>query len=336
MLKELSELIGVSGAESAVRDFIINTIKSDVDEVIEDSYGNLIARKGKETMPKIMLAAHMDEIGFMITGVDKNGLLKFSTIGIMPQVLFAKRVVIGKNKICGVISHKPVHLADDEEIEKIPKVKDLFIDIGAASKEDACKVIEIGDYGTFDTRFCENGDIIYGKAFDNRIGCYILIQLIRNTNLPIYCAFTVQEEAGLRGAQIAAYRVAPQIALAIDTTASGEWPVEKDLPRYPEIGQGPAITVADRSVICDRRLVSLLKDTAEENSIGYQYKKPMIGGTDAGKIHISREGVRTAVICTPARYIHSPLSIASKRDIQSGIKLLHLAIQKILGEKSWN
>lgn len=337
MLKELSELIGVSGDEDEVREFIKKQIRDAVSEVIEDPYGNLIVRKGKETTPKIMLSAHMDEIGFIITGIEKNGNLRFKAIGILPQILLAKRVLIGKKHICGIVGHKPIHLTKDEEIKKMPDFKGLFIDIGASSRDEAHKVVEVGDYGTFDTDFSEDGDVIFGKAFDNRIGCHMLIRLIKNTDLPIYYAFTVQEEVGARGAKIAAYRIAPQVAFAVDTTSSGEWPIEEDLPQYPAIGKGTAITIADRSLICDKRIVSILKETAEKHNIPYQIKRPMVGGTDGGPIHLTRAGIRTAVVSTPARYIHSPLSIASKKDIEAGIKLLQLSIEKIIkmGE-SWN
>jgi endoglucanase len=225
----------------------------------------------------------------------------------------------------------------DKDTKKIPEIKDLFIDIGTTTKKAANEVIEIGDCGTFDTEFNEREDIIYGKAFDNRIGCYILIQLIKNTDLPIYYAFTVQEEAGLRGARIAAYRVSPQIAIAVDTTASAEWPIEKDLSQSPQIGKGPVITIADRSIICDTKLVSLLVETAKKNGISHQFKKPMVGGTDAGPIHLTKEGIRTAVMSIAARYIHSPLSIASRKDIEAGIELLQLSVQGVLRKKElWN
>lgn len=334
MLKALSELYGVSGGEGAVREFIKDLVQHDVSQSFEDPYGNLIIRKGREARPRILLAAHMDEVGFIITGIDKNGLLRFKTIGIIPHVLLAKRVVVGKKEIPGVIGHKPVHQAKEDEMKKVPDTKSLFIDIGAPSKEEAEKLVEVGELGTFATKFSEVGDSIYGKAFDNRIGCYMLVELIRNTDLPIYGAFTVQEEAGLRGAKIVGYRVSPHIALAIDTTASGEWPAEKDIPLYPEIGKGTVISIADRSLICDRGLVSLLEETAQKNNIPYQFKRPMIGGTDAGAIHTSRQGVRAAVIQTPARYIHSPISIASKKDINAGIQLLADSIQRILKEKT--
>ena len=329
MLKELCEMPGVSGDEGRVRQYIRKRIEPRVDEIIEDPYGNLIARKGRTSGLRILLAAHMDEVGLMITGIEKSGLLRFHAIGIMPHVLLAKRVIIGEKKVCGVIGHKPVHLTKDEEMKKIPDAKGLFIDVGVTSSESAGKLVAVGDYATFDTDFRENGDFISGKAFDNRIGCHILMRLIQS-DLPVYYAFTVQEEVGLRGAGIAAYRVKPDMAFAIDTTSSGEWPEEKDVPQYPVIGKGPAITVADRRVICDSKIVQTLRKTAEAERIPYQIKKPMVGGTDAGTMHLVREGVRCGVVAVPARYIHSPMAIASKKDIAAAVKLIDRSIRRIM------
>ncbi len=322
-------MAGVSGDEARVRDYIRQKIGKKATEVIEVPYGNLIVTKGRSRRPRVMLAAHMDEVGLMITGIEKSGLLRFHAIGIMSHVLIAKRVFIGKNRVCGVIGHKPIHLTKDEEMKKSMKTKSLFIDIGVDSKEAASKLVTVGDYAVFDTEFRENGDLISGKAFDNRVGCHILLQLIES-DLPVYYAFTVQEEVGLRGAGIAAYRMKPDIALAIDTTSSGEWPEEKDVPQYPVVGMGPAITVADRRVICDPKIVALLRKTAEENGIPYQVKRPMVGGTDAGTMHLVREGVRTGVIAVPARYIHSPLAVASKKDIAAAIKLVDRGIRELM------
>ena len=329
MLKELCEMPGVSGDEGRVRQYIRKKIEHKVDDIVEDPYGNLIVRKGSSKGPRILLAAHMDEVGLMITGIEKSGLLRFHSIGIMPHVLLAKRVLIGDNKVCGVIGHKPVHLTKDEEMKKTPNTKGLFIDIGAACKEAASKLVTVGDYATFDTEFRENGDLIKGKAFDNRIGCHVLMRLIES-DLPLYYAFTVQEEVGLRGAGIAAYRVKPDIAFAVDTTSSGEWPGEKDVPKYPVIGKGPTVTVADRRVICDPEIVQTLRKTAEAERIPYQIKRPMVGGTDAGTMHLVREGVRCGVVAVPARYIHSPLAVASKRDIAAAVKLVDRSIRKIM------
>ncbi|MGD8978709.1 MAG: M42 family metallopeptidase [candidate division WOR-3 bacterium] len=329
MLKELCEMPGVSGDEDRVRQHIRRSIESKVDEIVEDPYGNLIARKGSTRGSRILLAAHMDEVGLMITGIEKSGLLRFYAIGIMPHVLLAKRVLIGEKRVCGVIGHKPVHLTKDEEMKKIPDAKGLFIDIGAASSEAAAKLVTVGDYATFDTDFRENGDLIGGKAFDNRIGCHILMRLIE-FDLPLYYAFTVQEEVGLRGAGIVAYRVKPDIAFAIDTTSSGEWPEERDVPQYPIIGKGPTITVADRRVICDPKILQTLRTTAEAERIPYQIKRPMVGGTDAGTMHLVREGVRCGVVAVPARYIHSPMAIASKKDIAAAVKLIDRSIRRMM------
>jgi putative aminopeptidase FrvX len=321
---------GVSGDEVIVRDYLKKKVANHVAEMVEDPYGNLIVRVGKQRKPKIMLAAHMDEVGLVITGIEKSGLLRFRAIGIMTNVLQAKKVLIGKNRICGVIGHKPIHLAEKEEMKKMPKMKDLFIDIGANSKEQVARFVQVGDCATFDTTFRENGEYITGKAFDNRIGCYLLLRLIFDTDLPLYYAFTVQEEVGLRGAKIAAYRVKPDIALAIDTTSSGEWPTDKDSPQYPILGKGPAITVADLSVICDQKLVRILQDTAKREKIACQIKRPMVGGTDAGTMHLVGTGIRAAVLAVPARYIHSPMAIASKKDISAATELLDYSIQRIL------
>jgi len=334
MLKALSELVGVSGGEYRVREYIKEALLSDCDEMIEDAYGNLIVKRGHADKPRILLAAHMDEIGFIVTSVEKTGFLRFRPIGLSPHVLLAKRVVIGKYDIPGVIVSKPIHLMKKDEDKKQVTTEDFYIDIGIQKKEEAKDLVEVGDLGTFSTEYKNKNGILYGKAFDDRIGCYILIQILKNTDFPLYCAFTTQEEAGLRGARIVGHRVSPDIALAIDTTASGEWPIKKDVAAYPEIGKGPVISIADRSIICDRELVSLIQNTAEENNIAYQDKKPMIGGTDAGPIHLTKAGVRTAVLQTAARYIHSPLSIVAHDDIDAGIRLLSHSLDRIFKRES--
>lgn len=337
MLRELSELVGVSGNEHRVCQYIKQVLSGVCDEMVEDAYGNLIVRRGNADSPRILLAAHMDEIGFIITSIEKTGFLRFRAIGISPQVLLAKRVVMGDKNVPGVIVAKPVHLLKKDEHTKPVSSDDLYIDIGIKKKEEAQELVEIGDLGTFATQYREKDGVVYGKAFDDRIGCYMLIQIIKTTDFPVYCAFTTQEEAGLRGARIVGHRVSPDIAIAIDTTASGEWPIEKDIAAYPEIGKGPVISIADRSIICDKELVALIQETAQENNIVYQNKKPMIGGTDAGPIHIAKSGVKTAVLQTAARYIHSPLSIVAQTDIDDGIRLLSLSLEKILKKESlWN
>jgi endoglucanase len=336
MLQELSELPGVSGDESRVRAFVQGKLPRSGAEILTDVYGNLIVNAAANRKPRVMVAAHMDEVGLMVSGITKEGLLKFKAIGMGPNVLMAKRVLVGNEKIVGVIGHAPIHLTKREDREKIPEIDSLFIDIGASSKERAAEMVRVGDYAVFDTRYKENGDTIQGKAFDDRVGCYVLLQLLLETDLPVCYAFTVQEEVGLRGAQIAAHRVKPDVAIAVDTTSSGEWPEDRDLPQYPVMGAGPVITIVDRSVICDQRVVSLFRQTAEERGIPYQLKRPMIGGTDAGPMHLSGAGVRAGVISVAARYIHSPLSFASKEDIGRTVQLIRQGLERIMKEgKQW-
>ncbi|MEO0184231.1 MAG: M42 family metallopeptidase [candidate division WOR-3 bacterium] len=336
MLKQLCEIEGVSGDEDRIRSFIKENIYNHVDEITEDAYGNLIVRKGKPKKTKIMLAAHMDEVGMMITGIERSGLLKFKTIGLRAHTILAKRIIIGEKRIPGVIGHKPIHLSQSAERNIVPEVKELFIDIGASSKEEVEKLIQIGDLATFDTKFRKEGNLIFGKAFDNRVGCYILMEIIKNTDLSAFYAFTVQEELGLRGARIVAFRINPDIAIAVDTTGSNEFPEKKDVPAYPVLGKGPVLTIADATVFCNRNLLRIFERTAQKNNIKYQYKQPMIGGTDAGVIHLTREGIPSAVLSAPARYIHSPLSIASVNDIKNSIKLLSLTVEQILKGAKWN
>ncbi len=336
MLKELCEIPGVSGDEDKVRSFIKEKIYHYVDELTEDAYGNLIVRKGKPKKKKILLAAHMDEVGMMINGIEKNGLLKFKTIGLGSQTILAKRVIVGEKRIPGVIGHKPIHLTQPAERNRVIEIKELFIDIGANSREQVEQLVQVGEFATFATEFQKNGDIITGKAFDNRIGCYILIQLIKNTDLNAYYAFTVQEEVGLRGARIVGYKINPDVAIAVDTTGANEFPEKKDLPDYPVLGKGPVLTIADATIICNRKLLKIFEQTADKYNIRYQYKQPMIGGTDAGVIHLTRTGIPSAVLSTPARYIHSPLSVASMKDISDCIKLLSLSIEQILKGVKWN
>ncbi len=337
MLKALSECNGVSGNEQDISSLIRDQITCKDCKISEDDYGNLIVQKGDDIRPRLLLAAHMDEVGFAISAIEKSGLLRFQTIGLSPGILSAKRVYVGAAKINGVIGCKPIHLIKEDERKKSFSVDNLFIDIGVSSQEEAQKLVEVGDYATFATEFREENGMYYGKAFDNRVGCYILIKMINTIDIPAYYAFTTQEEVGLKGAMIIAHRIEPDIAIAVDTTASGEWPVHKDSPTYPMIGKGPVISVADRSIICDRRLFELIEESAKTENIPFQLKRPMIGGTDAGSIHLAHSGVKSAVVQIPARYIHSPMSIIVKEDIDNAFNLILKTITGIRQEASkWN
>ncbi|HUT14756.1 MAG TPA: M42 family metallopeptidase [Anaerolineae bacterium] len=336
LLRELSEAFGVSGREDKVRELILRAIEDTADEYHVDALGNLIAlKKGtRKAGPKVMLTAHMDEVGLMIMHIEKGGSLRFRPVGgIDPRVLLAKRVLIGDDRVPGVIAVKPIHLLEPKARQQVVRIQDMSIDIGASSNEAAERLVTIGDYAAFDTSFRELGGplrAVKGKAFDDRAGCAVLIELLHNEYpFDLYAAFTTQEEVGLRGARVAAYSIAPDIAFALEGTVCDDTPKKRDVSPTTRVGAGPAITVMDRSVIADRRLVKLLTDTAEENGIPYQFKQPGKGGTDAGAIHLSREGVPSAVVAVPSRYIHSAVSLLSLNDLDNTVRLMKLALARV-------
>jgi endoglucanase len=338
-LKELSQAVGVSGHEDEVRQIIIDAITQQADEHRVDSIGNVIAlKKGDGSSDqKVMVAAHMDEVGFMISQIEENGLLRFFKVGgLDDRILPAKVVWIGDRKVPGVIGIKPVHLTEQNERKKPVEYKQLVMDVGATSKAEAEKLVRRGDYATFATDFVEldpdgaSWRTVRGKAFDDRAGCAVLIELLA-TRYPfdLYAVFTVQEELGLRGARVSAFAVEPDFAFTLECTGANEIPTKKDVSPSTRLGHGPAITVMDRSFIADRRLVQLLIDTAEELDIPYQIKQPGIGGTDSGAIHRSRGGVPSATVSVPGRYIHSPAAILSLDDFDHTVQLVREALIKL-------
>jgi putative aminopeptidase FrvX len=345
LLKELSEAFGVSGHEDAVRQLILDAIKDLVDEYRVDALGNLIASKkgrgrarrktsNQRGRHRVMVAAHMDEVGLMIMHVEKEGSLRFRPVGgIDPRVLLAKKVLIGDDKVPGVVGVKPIHLLEPKAREQVVQVKDMSIDIGASSKEEAEKLVKIGDYAAFGVSFSELGGelrTVKGKAFDDRAGCAVLIELLRESYpFDFYAVFTVQEEVGLRGARVAAHAIAPDIAFALEGTICDDMPKKRDISPTTTLGAGPAITIMDRSVIADRRLVELLVDTAEKKGIPYQFKQPGLGGTDAGAIHLSREGVPAAVVAVPSRNIHSPVCLLSLNDLDNTLRLMRETLARV-------
>ena len=330
LLKELSNANGTSGFEDEVRDLI----KSRLSTYRTDAMGNLITSEEGKGL-KVMLAAHMDEVGLIVSGIDNDGYLLFKKVGgIDDRVLMAKRVVIGENRIEGVIGAKPVHLLKEEEKKKTVEYDKLYIDIGAESKKDAEETVRIGDPVYFATKFKENGDCFIGKALDDRVGCSILLDMLKKDfSFSLYGAFTVQEEVGLRGAQVVAYDIDPDICIVLEGTFASDTPDIKEELQIPKFGEGPAITVADRSVICDPKLVNFFRDTAEKNDIPYQIKRPFTGGTDAGAIHLTKEGVPSGVIALPSRYIHSPVSMGNKEDYKNMKELVYKILERIESEK---
>lgn len=337
LIESLTNAPGVSGNERAVRALIRAGIERHVDSIRVDALGNLIAFKkprGNKKSPTVLLAAHMDEVGLMVTFIDKLGYLRFGKIGgIDNRVLLAKRVLVGRNSVPGVIGVRPIHMiARKGEHKKVSTPEELVIDIGATTQEEAQKYVSMGDYVVFDTRYEDWGALIKAKAFDDRIGCYLMMELLKERyDFPLYAVFTTQEEVGLRGARVAAYRALPDIAFILEGTGAADMPQpkESDTSRVPALGKGPVITIMDRSVICDKALVKLLSSTAAVNKIPRQIKQPGIGGTDAGRIHLTKEGVRTVVLAIPARYIHSPVCLMNKQDIANGLKLMQATLKKI-------
>lgn len=334
ILKQLSESIGVSGAEGEVRSRVLDLIKPHVDDIQTDTIGNVIAvKKGTGSVDlTVMLDAHMDEVGLMVTGHNSEGMLRVAAVGgIDDRILPGKRVLVGPKKLPGVIGAKPVHLLGEDEREKVVKIDALRVDIGAASKSAAEGKAPLGARIAFDTRYADLGTVVRGKAFDDRAGCAVLVHVLQGERLPfdLVATFTVQEEVGVRGAKVAAYTVNPDLAIVLEGTIADDLPKEDDASPTTELGKGPALSLMDRGTIYDARLNRWIIDAAEALKIPYQFKQPGIGGTDGGAIHLSQEGVPTAAVSVPCRYIHSPAAILNKRDYQNTIKLVRGALERL-------
>jgi len=334
ILEALSNAFGPSGCENEVRRVVLDAIAGKVDEYQVDHLGNVIALQKGTANPgfKVMVAAHMDEVGLMITHADESGLLHFTKVGgIDDRVLPAKVVRIGEKRIPGVIIMKPVHLTSRSEREKVVAYDQMAIDIGVSAKAEAERLVHKGDYAAFDIQFEELGELVKGKAFDDRAGCAVLVALIENGPYPFdfYPVFTTMEEVGLRGARVAGYSVMPDAAFALEGTICDDGPKEEDVSPTTAVGKGPAISVMDRSVVADRRLVRLLVETAEAEGIAYQFKQPLKGGTDAGAIHLAKTGVPSLPVAVPSRYIHSPVCMLSKRDFEDTVKLMTSAFRRL-------
>ena len=326
LLKRLTEAHGVSGDEGEIREILKQEVINLADEVSIDRMGNLVAyKKGTKSGKKIMLCAHMDEVGFIIHTITDNGTLKFSTVGsIDPRVLISKKVRIGKKKHLGILGLKAIHLQEPDERKTVVKTKQLYIDIGAKSKDEALKLVNLGDYAAFDTDYLPFGqNRIKAKALDDRLGCSILLDALKNRYpFDLYACFTVQEEVGIRGAGAAAFSIKPSMALIVEGTTCSDVPGVDEHMRSTRLGKGPAITVMDATSYSNKDMVSNLIETAIKENIPYQMKESVTGGNDAGAIHISGEGIKTAVVSVPCRYIHSPASVADMNDYYSTSRLV--------------
>ncbi|MBN2362856.1 M42 family metallopeptidase [candidate division WOR-3 bacterium] len=333
-LEKLSNLCGVAGYEHNVRKFIKENVSKYVTSVETDSLGNLICyKKGTEKSSKILLAAHMDEVGFIVESVSKEGFIHFTPSGgIDPRVLPAKRVLIGDKAVPGIICWPPPHL-NKKPASSVPEVSGLIVDIGAENDKSALKKIAVGDFITFDTKFGHlTKDRVKGKAFDDRIGCSLLMEILKKHEgypFDIFGVFTVQEEVGLRGAGVIGERIDPKAAIVLEGTGAADFPPddeELDLPSYPSLGKGAVVTLTDRSISVGKKMIDIIEKTAKENRIKYQFKQPQIGGTDAGRIHVSRKGIPCAIFSVPSRYIHSPVSIASLSDYRETLNMAYACL----------
>lgn len=331
LVKELCNICAPSGFEDEVRTFLRE--RATADEIYTDTIGNLICHK-KGNGRKIMVSAHMDEVGFIITEITDDGFLKFDELGsIETAVMYGKKVLIGKNRIPGIIGAKAIHLQRRDDVLNPPKIKDLCIDIGAKDKESAKKLVEIGDYASFDGEYTEFGEnLVKSKALDDRVGCAVLLELMKEEyDSDIYFVFTAQEEVGLRGAIISANTIKPDIALVIEGTTCSDVYGSKPHNQVTNLGGGAVMTAMDRAAISDRKYFNFIMKTAKENNIPLQIKRTAMGGTDAGAIQRSSAGVKTAVLAVPCRYIHSPVSVMCKDDLESVLRLSKAVLKSIEG-----
>ena len=326
LLKKLCELNGVSGDEGAVRDFLCAQAEPYADAIRTDALGNLIVfKKGKKaTGNRLLLCAHMDEVGLIVTRATEEGFLRFDFVGgVDRRVALGKPVVLGPKKIPGVIGMKAIHLLSREDMKKVPKTEALYIDIGASSREEAEAMAEPGTYGAF---VCKGeilgSDFFKAKAIDDRVGCAVMLKLLREElPLDVTFAFTAQEEVGTRGAFGAAFSVTPEVALVLETTTAADLPGVEGARRVCAPGKGPVISYMDGGTIYDRELFETLRRLAEEGSIPWQTKEYIAGGNDARTIQRSKAGVRVAALSAAVRYLHAPASVGCISDFENMRKL---------------
>ena len=334
-LSELTGLRGVSGDEGAVRSFIKETISPYVDTTKTDSIGNLLCyKKGTADCGKtLMLCAHMDEVGLIVTRITEEGFLKFKTVGdIDPRRLISKRVLVGGDCHHGVIGRKAIHLLSPEERKKAPKEKDLYIDIGAKNKKDAEKKVQPGDYVTFDSSFVPFGDnLIKAKAIDNRAACSILLELAAEISCPwdVCFAFTAQKEVGLRGAKICARNLRPDFCLSLDATISADNPGTEPIFVASKLGEGAVLSLFDTRVSFNRDSVLKLYEMAQKAGVKVQLKEITQGVNDADALQLELGGIPVLSASLPVRYIHSPSCVMSMADYESLKALTRLLIQEV-------
>ena len=335
LMKELCALPGPSGCEDAVREFVLKKVKPFADEIRTDAIGNvMVFRKGRKALDRpVVVCAHMDEVGVIIKKITDDGMLKFGFVGgVDPRVVIGRPVRFGD--VPGVIGIKAVHLTTAAERRTMPKTKDLYIDIGATSKAAAEKLVSLGDYGVFDSRVVEFGDgLIKAKAIDDRVGCAALLRLLEDEPpIDTWFCFTVQEEVGLRGAASMAFALDPGFAMVLEGTTAADLAEVKGADAVCRVRGGVVLPFMDGATIYDAALFELLRDACIKRGIPWQTKTHVAGGTDAGRIHKSRAGVRVCAAAAPVRYIHSPSSVAAKADCEAVLAAARAFLEELGGD----
>ncbi len=336
LLKKLCDAHGISGYEDEVREIVKAELESYVDEIKVDKLGNLICIKNGSEF-KEMVCAHMDEIGFMVKHIDDKGFIRFTPIGgWFSQIALGQRVILhgSKGKVYGVVGCKPPHVMRDDERKKAVEFKDMFIDVGAESKDEVRDMgIEIGTPITIDRELVKIGKRVTGKALDDRAGLAVMIEALKRTksDATIYAVATVQEEVGLKGARVSAFAIEPDVALALDVCVATDFPGAESTHMDIKLGKGPAITIVDasgRGLIATRNVIRWLKETAEKNEIPYQLEVAEGGTTDATAIQLTKAGIPSGVVSIPARYIHSPVEVVDMRDMENSANLVARALER--------
>lgn len=342
LIEKLCLAFGPTGCEEPVANIIRGELKTTRAEVSTDRMGNVVAHlPGPAGAPRVMLSAHMDEVGFMITDIEEKGFLRFACLGgIDPRVLAGRFVTVGDGQkaVPGIIAALGIHFQKREDRKKVPEIKDLFMDIGVDSREAAEALVEIGDFATFDTpfaRFGKDGGWLSGKALDDRAGCAVLLEVLRALEkstpcLDLYFCFTVREEIGLSGASVTANRIAPDFSVVIETTAIADLPGVPAARRVADVGQGGVLSLMDNGTVYDRDLVQFALETGREKGIPVQVKRYVSGGNDAKHIQRSGAGVRCLALSAPTRYLHAPVSVAALSDI---VAIRDLLIAMLTEEK---
>ena len=334
LLEKLCNAVAVSGDEGEVRRIVLDEVRPYADEVKVDALGSVLVTKNgsNKKRVRVMLDAHMDEVGFMLVADEGEGIFRFETVGGLDvRQLVGKPVLVGRGKIPGVIGARPIHLTTPEERQKKIPLDQLRIDIGPGGKA------KVGERATFATKFRRVGPSIFAKAIDNRIGCAILIELLKNAppNVDLRLSFSVQEEIGLRGAKVAAYAFNPDLAIAIDSTPANDLPMHngsENIFYNTKLGLGPAIYTFDVGTLSDPRLVRLLTETGDAEKIPYQFRQPGGGGTDAGAIHKSLAGIPTVSVSVPGRYAHTSTLVCRVDDWKNTLALVGAALRRITPE----